>query len=127
MTSMLVMPSVVVAHAINSACQGSAVLKLDLLSPFPLAAVIAEAVKLKQTLTAARFPLARHHTRVIVVRAQGGALVDISAAALQLLAALESAVRPSAEQWPPRLEDLLRAVDHATDVLPEGMGRWPDS
>lgn len=84
-------------------------------SPKPLEAVIAATVALDDALGQLKFPQARHHARVVALRAQGAALLEIGEAAHAVMDALNQAVRPERALWAAPLKALHRAIDQALD------------
>jgi len=79
------------------------------------AALIGDAVSLNDTLGNHRWPQARHHVRMLATRAVALGHPSIRGAALELLAALEAAVRPDPSLWKPRLAALNGVIDKALD------------
>jgi len=84
-------------------------------SPLPLAAIIAEAVSLEDAITRRWFPQARHHARLIVLRAQGAGLMQVAACGLGLLEALNASSLPAVDTLAPVLTALLLAIDRALE------------
>ncbi|MDQ7995282.1 MAG: hypothetical protein AAGC76_05445 [Luteibacter sp.] len=81
----------------------------------PLLAIIEEAVALEDALTRQRFPRACHHTRIIVLRAQGAGLHSITGCGLVLLEALTAAALPPAHAVVLALGALSLAIEGAMD------------
>lgn len=79
------------------------------------AALIGDAVSLNATLGNHRWPQARHHVRMLATRAAASGHPSIRDAALDLLEALEAAVRPNPSAWKPRLTALNEVIDRALD------------
>jgi hypothetical protein len=79
------------------------------------AALIGNAVALNTELGNGRWPQARHHVRLVVVRAAAAGHPQIRAAALALMGALDAAIHPNANAWGPRLVELNIAIDAVLD------------
>jgi len=82
----------------------------------PLEAVIAAAVALDEALAHPHFPQARHHLRVLALRATAADCDEVARQALSLLYVLNQTIWPAKSTWEHRLEHLHRAIDHALDV-----------
>lgn len=85
-------------------------------SPVPLETVIAATVALDDALSQSKFPRARHHARVVALRATGAGLSKIAHAAQTVMDALDQAIRPEREVWGEAVERLHRAIDRALDA-----------
>lgn len=79
------------------------------------ATLIGSAVALNTELGNGRWPQARHHVRLVAARAVGAGRPQIRISALNLLTALNAAIRPASEIWKPRLAELNRVIDEALD------------
>lgn len=79
------------------------------------ATLIGNAVALNTELGNGRWPQARHHVRLVVVRAAAAGHPQIRAAALALMKALDAAIHPNAKAWRPRLAELNIAIDAVLD------------
>ena len=85
------------------------------------ATLIGNAVALNTELGNGRWPQARHHVRLVVVRAAAAGHPQIRAAALALMKALDAAIHPNAKAWRPRLAELniaIAVLDDADDIGP---------
>lgn len=87
-------------------------------SLLPLGSVIAAVLALDEALARPQFPQARHHARIVAVRANRVGFPDVGRRADALLAALSQAIRPDRHLWAPAPEHLHRCVDEALDVAP---------
>lgn len=81
----------------------------------PLGCLIEEAVELNVSLGNRRFPLARHHARILWVQAARAHKREIQADALALLNVLDQAIRPDATLWRPLLAALNASIGRALD------------
>jgi len=88
---------------------------LDSSAPLPLATVIAATVALDDALGRGHFPQARHHARVIALRADVNDFPEVASGARGLMVAL-NAVRPEREVWVRSLDQLHFAIDRALDA-----------
>jgi len=88
---------------------------LDSSAPLPLATVIAATVALDDALGRGHFPQARHHARVIALRADGNGLPEVASGARGLMVALD-AIRPERAVWVRSLDQLHFASDRALDT-----------
>lgn len=79
------------------------------------AALIGNAVALNTELGNGRWPQARHHLRLLAVRAAVAGHPQIRAAALELLGVLDAEIRPTAITWKTRLGHLNTAIDAVLD------------
>lgn len=79
----------------------------------PFDAVIRAALALDEALDCSLFPQARHHARVVAVRADGAGHPQIADRAHALREVLERSIRPAPESWSEAREDLHRTIDEA--------------
>jgi hypothetical protein len=79
----------------------------------PLGAVVAAVVALDDALALPRFAQARHHARVVALRAEEAEVPTIARQALRLLGCLERSIWPDASTWSPELERLHQSIDEA--------------
>ncbi|MDF3982153.1 hypothetical protein P3W23_09145 [Luteibacter sp. PPL554] len=89
---------------------------LDPFSPVRLETVIAATVVLDDALVQTKFSQARHHARIIALRATIFGFPDIAHFAQAVMDALGHAIRPKREVWSEALEALHRAIDDALDI-----------
>lgn len=86
--------------------------------PLPLAAIIAASVALNETLASALYPQARHHARVVTLRATEAGFDAVADEGRALMELLNRAIRPDLSTWTAALDALHRAIDGALEVAP---------
>jgi len=84
----------------------------------PLESIIAATVALDDTLGQGLFSQARHHARVIALRATTAHFDAVAACAQRLMDVLNQAIRPERRTWADPLERLHGAIDRALEAGP---------